>query len=201
MKKFRLVELIGIIMILSCPVKAQFKYGFTAGMDITNVHFNKDYFAPSAIVGYNVGVTSEYIFPVLGIGFDISVLFADKGFEQKSTTYRKNYIDIPVNFKWKFNLPLVQKGYLSAGPYYSKIIGKEKTWSVKPSQASTNNASISPLEDHAGIHIGAGVDIFKWLQVGINYSHEFSDGYKVTYTGKTSYGQSRGWGIKASYLF
>ena len=54
-------------------------------------------------------VMAEFTVPVLNLGFDASVLYAQRsvkisGANGNSVTDNRSYIDIPVNFKWKMSL-------------------------------------------------------------------------------------------------
>ena len=98
---------------------------------------------------------------------------------------------MPVNLKWKFGLPII-KAYVAAGPYVGFRVGGDKIWDVVGDQLEAKSFS-------AGLNFGAGVELVKHLQVGINYGLGLTDNYsakKIDLKGK-----NRGWSITAAVLF
>ena len=101
---------------------------------------------------------------------------------------KNDYIDVPVNLKWKFGLPIV-KGYLSAGPYVGFRVGGDKFWDIPGSVGDQLKAK----SFNAGLNLGAGVELIKHLQVGLTDDYSAS---KFELNGK-----NRGWSITAAILF
>ncbi len=199
-------KIITLVIGFSCTTAlshAQFRYGVKGGLNVTTVHFNKDLFSPQSLTGYHVGVTSEYIVPKLGIGADLSVLFTRKGFEQRNKYYQQSYLEVPVNFKWRINLPVpFMKAYLNAGPYLSWALG-HAGWSVSKSNSVTgtsNTVKITPLNMETGVNVGAGLEFLNYFQVSIHYGWGLSDAYKISYSG-TSYAQNRVFMLSGAYSF
>lgn len=188
--------LIGGIL-FSLPVQAQFRYGVKAGMNISTLHFNKDLVSPDALVGYQMGLTSEWMSQRKHIGVELSALFSQKGITYHSKRYTANYIGIPLNFKWRYRL-LFGDLFLTAGPYVAFSIG-EKEWD----KISVNGSPRTTAKDlDFGVNAGAGILILNHFQVGLGYGLGLTDGYEVKRTsGLKSYAQNRNWNISVTYLF
>ena len=126
MKKIVGLILLVVMALIAVPAKSQIKFGIKGGLNISSVHFNKEIVGKDNVTGFNIGPMVEVMAPVMGVGFDAAILYSQKGIGVKSEKDIKNdYIDVPVNLKWKFGLPIV-KGYLSAGPYVGFRVGGDK---------------------------------------------------------------------------
>ena len=129
--------------------------------------------------------------PVVGLGFDASILYSQTGVEMGRQEIKSSYLDIPVNLKWKFGLPML-KIYAAAGTYVGFRLGGAKIWEVISDQISSKSFS-------AGINVGAGVELFRHLQVGATYQLGLTDNYSIEKLNIS--GKNRGWQISAAILF
>ncbi|MDR1200815.1 MAG: PorT family protein [Tannerellaceae bacterium] len=209
MKKILGIVLVSLMTLIIVPVNAQINFGIKGGVNISSVHFNNDIVSSDNITGFNIGPMIEIMVPYVGVGVDAAILYSQKGMadaKMKDTNKRgenltTDYIDIPVNFKWKFGLPVI-KGYLAAGPYASFKVGGDKIWEI-PGAISSEFKTKSFA---AGLNFGLGAEVFKHLQVGFNYEW----GLTNNYSGVDIYsslgdqrieGKHRGWTISAAILF
>ena len=181
---------------------AQVRLGVKGGVNIASVHFSSDVLKSDNVTGFQIGPMIEGSLPLVGVGFDAAILYAQKGLETRTaggekTSLKNDYIDVPVNLKWKLGLP-VAKLYLTAGPYVGFRVGGNKIWQIPGSmadQVKTKNFS-------AGLNFGAGVELISHLQVGLNYGLGLTDNYSVESLCLTkSDGKSRGWSVTAAILF
>lgn len=181
---------------VAIPAQAQLRFGIKGGLNITSVHFDSDLLKSDNITGFHIGPMIEATMPLLGFGFDAALLYSQKGMESRSsgvkTTMKTSYIDVPVNLKWKFGLPIV-KAYLAAGPYASFRVGGDKIWNVLSDQLETKSFG-------AGLNFGAGVEVFNHLQVGFNYELGLTDNFSAKKLDLSS-NKNRGWTISAAILF
>lgn len=181
---------------------AQVRLGVKGGLNIASVHFSTDVLQSDNVTGFQIGPMIEGSLPLVGVGFDAAILYAQKGLETKTvggekTTLKNDYIDVPVNLKWKLGLPVV-KVYLSAGPYVGFRVGGNKIWELPGSmvdQVKTKNFS-------AGLNFGAGVELISHLQVGLSYGLGLTNNYSMESLSLTkSDGKNRGWSVTAAILF
>ena len=192
-KTFLFVLLVLIAGVFVAPVKAQLKFGVKGGVNIASVHFSNDVVDPSNVTGFQIGPMMEVMIPVAGFGFDAAVLYSQKGLELNNESMKTDYIDVPVNLKWKAGLPIA-KVYLSAGPYVGFRIGGDKIWNVIDSQIEAKSFS-------AGLNFGGGVEVLNHLQVGLNYGLGLTNNYGVEKVSLNGDGKNRTWSITAAILF
>ncbi|MDR1402792.1 MAG: PorT family protein [Tannerellaceae bacterium] len=229
MKKNFGIALVSLLTFIIVPVNAQINFGIKGGVNISSVHFNKDIANSDNITGFNIGPMIEIMVPYVGVGVDAAVLYSQKGMKNVSgisylssaSSYMPNassasnngnlttdYIDVPVNFKWKFGLPVL-KGYLAAGPYLGFKVGGDKIWNIP----GNVNAQIETQSFAAGLNFGLGVEVLRHLQVGFNYELGLTNNYSGVRDGISGgiiggtdgkelfEGKHRGWTISAAILF
>lgn len=199
MKKIVCIAFVALMAIWAMPAQAQLKFGIKGGVNISSVHFSNfsKNFGSDNVTGFHIGPMLEAVMPVFGVGVDAAVLYSQKGVGVGSEEIKTDYIDVPVNLKWKFGLPIL-KGYLSAGPYVGFRVGGDKFWEIPGAigeQWKTETFS-------AGLNFGVGIELISHLQVGFNYGLGLTDNYKLE-TRNDSYkdGKNRGWAITAALLF
>ena len=192
MKKIVGLILLAVMALIAVPAKSQIKFGIKGGLNISSVHFNKDLVRKDNVTGFNIGPMVEVMAPIMGVGFDAAILYSQKGIGVKSEKDIKNdYIDVPVNLKWKFGLPII-KGYLAAGPYVGFRVGGDKIWDVLGDQIKAKNFS-------AGLNFGVGAELISHLQIGVNYGLGLTDNYSSEKFDLNA--KNRGWSITAAILF
>lgn len=186
------IGLILALLILNvASVAAQASFGVKGGINISQVHFSKDIINSDNLTGFQIGPMMEFTVPLIGIGMDAAILYSQKGLEYGRESFKTDYLDIPLNLKWKFGLPIL-KGYLTAGPYASFRIGGDKIWNVLDAQIKAKSFG-------SGLNFGAGVEVVRHLQVGFNYELGLTNAYGGD--NETGDGKNRGWAITAAILF
>lgn len=211
MKHIHLFALLAVAALL-CPVaaQAQFRFGLRAGVGVNKMHFSEDVLDSDNRTSFTGGVTAEFTVPVVGLAFDASLMYAhrsakyvaeetDGNGSYSTETFKRDYIDIPVNLKYKIGLPVVGSivtPYLFTGPDFAILVSDKDTdsnlWKNKRLNVSWN--------------VGAGVELVKHLQVsaayniGLSKAVERSVGINANNTGKIN-GKDRCWTITAAYFF
>lgn len=181
---------------------AQVRLGVKGGLNIASVHFCTDVLQSDNVTGFQIGPMIEGSLPLVGLGFDAAILYAQKGLETKTvsgekTSLKNDYIDVPVNLKWKLGLP-VMKVYLAAGPYVGFRVGGNKIWELPGSMVD----QVKTKSFSAGLNFGAGVELISHLQVGLNYGLGLTNNYSMESLSLTkSDGKNRGWSVTAAILF
>lgn len=189
------VAVAGVIM----PAQAQFKFGLKAGVNVNALHFNKDILNSDNRAGFTGGAMVEFTAPVIGIGMDASVMYVRRSAEWMAENglqkEHNDYIDIPVNLKWKMNIPVlnnIARPYLATGPAFS-VLTSPRNWG----DAYRNR------KFDTSWNFGFGVEFFKHLQVGASYGIGLTKALKaidVTQSGQVS-GRNKYWTVTAAYLF
>lgn len=200
MKKLFITLAIAVIaMVSAVSAEAQFRFGLKAGVAVNSLHFNESTFDASNRAGFTGGAMVEFTAPVIGVGFDLSLMYVRRNTrwleENEITSDNRDYIDIPLNFKWKFNIPLINKivrPFALTGPTFSiltsgRTIGD--TWRNRKFDTSWN--------------FGAGVELLSHLQVAASYSVGMTKALKtIGVTGTSDInGHNRYWTVTAAYLF
>ena len=102
-KMVRLV-LTAFLLFMIGQANAQLRLGVKGGLNISSVHFSSDVLKSDNVTGFQVGPMIEGSLPLVGVGFDAAILYAQKGLETQTvgggkTTLKNDYIDVPVNLK------------------------------------------------------------------------------------------------------
>ncbi len=203
-KKIMLALMVAIVGISSA--NAQFRFGIKAGMNINKIHFsdvNKN-LQPDNSCGWNAGVMAEFTVPIVGLCFDASLLYsrmnnaisddvegAAKDVTDSDMTYGKNFLEIPINIKYKFQIPVVAsiiKPYLFTGPSFAFKLDK----------------SIMDKTFQAAWNVGVGLELFRHLQIAGSYGFGMNNVAKEVFNEanvETLKAKNNYWTISAAYLF
>lgn len=179
MKAIKRITLIAaaILMFAGSANAKIFNFGVKAGVNVNKLHFSKDALEDlvdkSNSSGWEAGVMVEGNVPIIGIGFDASLMYArmNNGYNNKvgvenndeikgKEVVGKNFIMIPINIKYKFNIPAVSsfiKPYVFTGPDFAFNLNKNilKDFKSKTCQVAWN--------------VGLGVELINHLQIGASY--------------------------------
>lgn len=202
MKKSVVLIVIALLGFMAVPADAQIKFGVKGGVNVSKASISKDVLATKNVTGFNIGPMVEFRLPIVGIGMDAALLYSQKGFKTQDGVVDKSmktdYLEIPVNFKWKVGIPLA-KFYLAAGPYINFRVAGDKIWEIPGSMGD----QLKSKSFGAGLNFGAGVELLSHLQLGFNYGLGLTDDYKTLRVGDIAdgTGKSRGWSINAAILF
>ncbi|MDR1344984.1 MAG: PorT family protein [Tannerellaceae bacterium] len=194
MKKITGILFIGIaiLMLGANSADAQVRFGVKGGLNLASVKFDRDILNTDNLTGFQIGPVLEIMIPYTGVGFDAAIMYSQKGLYSTVGSVSTDNLDIPVNLKLKFGLPIL-KGYLNAGPYISLRVGGV--------DLDKYQAQITSKTFAAGLNFGAGVEIFKSLQVGFNYGLGLTDDYSANKLGDIANGKSNLMSVTAALLF
>lgn len=189
-------KIIGVLMIAVCigmaiPAQAQINFGVKGGLNLSKAslsdvpgNFKKDNFT-----GFFIGPMAEFNIPIVGLGVDASLLFAQRGIKVSEVgdeiTIKQNGIDIPVNLKYNIGLGSLVGIYLAAGPDFYFDFEKK--------------TGIDKKKAEVGINVGAGVKLLNHLQVGANYNIPLGDTADIKGT-EGSY-KTKTWQVSVAYIF
>lgn len=207
MKNFRhLFVALLLAMVCSAGAQAQLRFGIKAGTAVNKLSFDKSTFDSDNRAGFTGGVMVEFTVPVVNLGFDASVLYAQRSIDiynndgSVSETDHRGYIDIPVNFKWKMSilgLGKIISPFLTTGPDFSFLCSKQNFHDVWESRKF----------DFAW-NVGAGVQLFNKLQVAASYGFGLTNSTNALHGSNAAEdqhlnfkGKNRSWTITLAYLF
>lgn len=178
MKAFRkvIVALTAILIFTGSANAKIINLGIKAGMNVNKISLNNfvhELTAPENSVGWEAGVMAEFNVPVIGLCLDASLMYArmnntssftyivnEEG-KKKTQYFANNFIQIPINIKYKFQLPVVSSffaPYIFTGPEFGFKLDKNTLNDIqnKTCQVAWN--------------IGLGLQFFKHLQIGASYA-------------------------------
>ena len=199
-KKWFLLVLPLVVFFATSTANAQFRFGIRGGYNIATVKFNKDVLHSDNINGFHIGPVFEFMFEGSGAGMDMGVLYSRKGFFLQDDTYSNDYLEVPVNLKWKLGIPVVSP-YLAAGPYVGFRVAGDKLRDI----VSVNNVrrQLEAKSFAAGLNFTAGVEVLSRIQVGLTYDWGLTDNYKTFDANDVNeyYGKGHTWLISATLMF
>lgn len=201
MKKNLIKLFVAVVAIVatSFTAEAQFKFGLKAGVAVNGIHFSEDMFKSDNCAGFTGGAMVEFTVPAIGLGVDASVMYVRRNSEwlENNQIHKDNrdYIDIPINLKWKINIPVINsiaRPFITTGPSFSFLTSK------KAFENAYKNSSFD-----TAWNFGVGLELFKKVQIAANYGIGLTSALEST--GITGSGNVEGrnsyWTITAAYLF
>lgn len=201
---FRKALLLTFLSLFVATASAEFRWGPTAGINISTLHWKQKIAATSQLVGGQAGILGELMIPGIGFGIDMGVKYNLHGahvdfgeHEIWSSTGIKNQnvwlhtLEIPINLKFKYTrlngFEQTLAPFVFAGPVFNFTLG-------------TNNApAIETPAGYVAIQVGLGGELFERFQVSAGYSWGVS--YQVRTIKLENYSaQPRGWMVNMTYL-
>ena len=200
MKKLGLLCTVVALFTVS-SVNAQFKFGVKLGANVANATFTKDVLDTKNITGFQFGPMIEGMMGRGGLGFDMALLYSQKGFKANQEKLKNDFLEVPVNLKFKLGIPLLNP-YVAFGPYASFRVNGDEYRTFREN-ASSVVEQVKTQSFGAGMNFSAGAEIFNHLQLGVTYGWGLTDNYKTfdandfdSYKGKL-----HSWQITATFLF
>lgn len=139
-----------------------FTFGIKAGLNVNKLKLNHDLGSSDNACGWTAGVMADFTVPVIGVGADLSLMYSrmNNGLGE-ADLYGKNFIEIPLNVKYKFTIPVVAsiiKPYVFTGPQFGLRLDKKTTIADLQSRTFQMNWNV-----------GLGVELIHHIQVGASY--------------------------------
>lgn len=175
--------LVALVALTVCfCADAGLRFGVKAGLNVDHLSFNKKFFDADNRMGFTGGVMLEYMLPVFPLGFDLSLMYTrlnardevivgDETNDVLELSPGKNYIELPLNVKYKLSLPIVEKvvkPYVYTGPSFALKLDKNTSeyWKTKTLQVAWN--------------VGIGFEFINHLQVQGSYGFGINNVVKKT---------------------
>lgn len=168
----RIAVVIAALLIFTGSADAKiFRFGVKAGANFNKLSFGKEIandINTANSAGWEAGAMVEGNIPLIGLGFDLSLMYArmnnaGKVYDDGELVYDpgQNFLMIPLNIRYKFSLPLVGQflaPYLFTGPNFVFDLDKNtlKYISNRTCQIAWN--------------VGIGVELINHLQIGASYN-------------------------------
>lgn len=201
-KSFLIIALVGLFGVMQA--NAGFRFGVKAGLNVNKLHFNEKTFDADNRCGFTAGVTTDFTLPLIGLGFDLSVMYTRMNSHMEeadempvSVNLGKNFLEIPLNVKYKFSIPVVSRflsPYLYTGPVMAlKLDGGKDDNSFKTKTVQM------------GWSVGLGLQLINHLQIGAGYTFGINNVMKYVPQDYFDVGKlkvkNNYWTVTAAYLF
>lgn len=201
MRFIKRFALLVIAVIATAPVvSAQFSVGPRLGINVNSLHFSDDLIKADNRTGFTGGLQAEFMIPAVGFGFDASLMYVHRSTtEINNEKASKDYIEIPVNLKYKFGMPIVGsilKPYIFTGPSFAFLTSEKAITEFMHSRSSS-----------VAWNFGFGLEFFRHLQVGASYGLGLSKSIAGHIPGASGSGnvdiegKNRYWTVTAAWLF
>lgn len=200
MKVLHRIAALAVAAAMAMPAMAQFSIGPRVGINTNELHFDQSVLNADNRVGVNAGLEAEFMIPVVNFGFDLSVMYVHRSSEfMRENNLEKlsqNYIDIPLNLKYKIGLPAVGNlisPYIFTGPSFSFLASKKNV-----------NEFIEKKTCDIAWNFGLGVQLVKHLQIGASYGLGLTkavDFVTSDHQNAGIEGKNRYWTVTAAWLF
>ena len=186
MKKLFNVLMVVVALMMVTPAHAQLiKFGVKGGVNLSELDIDGGYEGnKDNATGFFIGPMAEVTLPIIGLGVDGAVMFSQRG----KGVGKQQGLEIPVNLKYTFGLGSMFGIYLAAGPdFYFNFKDMD---------------GIEAKNAQVGVNLGAGLKLFRKLQVGVNYQIPVGD----TFESKDEEGHTIGaklktWQVSLAYIF
>lgn len=194
MKKFSIVLLLAALF-ASFSAHAKFSIGPKLGVNINKLTFSEKIIDSKNRCGFTGGLQAEYIAPILGIGADISLMYAYMNTELNNQDVHGHFFEIPLHLKYKLGIPAIESifaPYLFTGPSVAFKFGGENSYGhTKKTQW--------------GWDLGLGFEFIKHLQIGAGYTFGINNVMKYTSWGQNASNdikvKNNYWTITAAWMF
>lgn len=209
MKTFRRLALTLAMLVMAAGVaNAEFRFGIKAGINVDKMHLSEDVFDANNQCGFTGGVMTEFEVPLIGLCFDLSAMYTRMNsritYDNSTAILNasdatgvendkgKNFLEIPLNIKYKFQIPVVAsviKPYLFTGPSFAVKLDKNTldSFKTKTCQVAWN--------------VGVGVELVKHLQISGSYAFGVNNIAKNWVNAQDIKVKNNYWTITAAYLF
>lgn len=197
--------LISVLIMAALSASAEFRWGPTAGVNFSTLHWKQDLAKTTMLTGGQVGVMGEIMIPGIGFGIDLGLRYnlhgahVDFGDHKvwasdgiKNQDLWLHTLEIPLNLRFKWTRMNGFEQYLApfvfGGPVFNFTLADNASKAVE-----------TPL-GYMAIQCGLGAEILEHYQIQAGYSWGIS--YQVRTIKLDNYSaQPRGWFINLAYLF
>ena len=186
MKKI-ILSLVLLVSIIGAQTASAFSFdwGVTGGFNLTKLKFDKESksFDTNGQPGWFVGLKAN-VSLIAGFGLDGALLYNQMKYTNTATFNNASVsvnetsrsFAIPINLKYSIGLGKLANVYVTTGPQFDFALGDKK---------NDDNATliVSTFEQEnmtTSWNVGAGVKLFKHLDLGLSYNFGLSETAKQT---------------------
>lgn len=192
-------------LIVSLGASAEFRWGPTAGVNISSLYWKQDLITTKASAGVTLGVMGEIMIPGIGFGVDFGLKYAMHGakvdFGEKKVWAADGYgnenvtfhtLQIPVNLRFKYTrlngAEHWAAPFVYAGPLFTFNL------------ATNDLPCIEHPAGSVGLQCGIGGEFLEHLQFSVGYLWGLSYDVRTVKLDNFS-ARNQGWQINFAWLF
>ena len=194
-----------LLSLLTLTASAEFRWGPTAGVNFSTLHWKQKIADTSHLTGFSAGLAGELMIPGIGFGIDLALKYnlhgahVDFGDHKiwaidgiKNQNVWLHTLEIPLNLKFKWTrmngVERIIAPFVYGGPVFNFTLG-------------TNDApAIEHPAGYVAIQVAGGAELFEHYQISAGYSWGVS--YQVRTIKLDNYSaQPRGAFINLAYFF
>lgn len=201
MKRLKIIAIVAILTAaFSIPAQAGgFHFGVKLGMDVSQLHFNKDIFDSDNRAGFTGGLMCEFTAPLIGVGFDLSAMYVRRNtrflseMDNENLSVNRDYIEIPLNLKYKLSIPAIERiirPFVTTGPSVAFLTSRKAV-----------NSFLKNKSCDVAWNFGFGVELFSKVQVAASYGLGLTKSLEAAVVSVDIDGKNRYWTVTAAYLF
>lgn len=201
----KFLTILSVVIACSVSANAQFRYAAIAGAEFTNLKFKQELVDVSQTFSYQAGVQGEMMFPGLGFGMDLGLLYnqlgakvnlgqrkvwASQGYGDERVRLHTLQIPLHLRFKWTRmdGLEDIIAPFVYGGPDFNILVGHGHCDAFK---YAGGDLSLS---------VGGGVELLKKWQVSFQYSWGMTYALKTVLLDNYS-ARSRSYAFRVAYFF
>jgi hypothetical protein len=197
-----------LLSMLNFSAFSQVRFGIKADVGLNNPELRSSALAVENLTSYSIGPSLEAMFLPVGLGslgIETSLLYNDSRMtvarlsgETGDSEVSNRYLMLPVNAKVKFGPGLLPiQLFAAAGPYLGYLIQGDK---IDLGQTVEN---LKAKQFQAGVNLGIGLELLRFLQVGVNYRAQLTDNYSTDEPNWSDplNGKTESWNIFATIYF
>ena len=188
MKKIISVLMVAVALMMAAPAQAQlFKFGVKGGMDFTKLDLDVKSVGEAAdnSTGFFVGPMAEVTLPLVGLGVDGAVMFAQRG----KNDLKQQGIEVPLNLKYTIGLGSMAGIYFAAGPDF---FFNFKDIDVQGMEAKKTQVAVN---------LGVGLKLLRKLQLGVNYQIPMGDSFEWKDASNVVTAKNKTWQASLAFIF
>ena len=201
MKKFVLAI---VAVVATCSLSAQdLRWGVTGGFNFANERISKGN-SSDCYVGFNLGIKTEMDLSYYiedGFYADARLLYTLKGGRWSGLHHNLGYLELPLNFGYRYALDSDVKLFGGFGPYVAfGVAGKSV---VKDGETKTKTPIFGEgyKRFDLGLNYNVGVELYDKWQVFIGFEHGLVNAYKRDVVGDKVRMHPLNFYIGAAYMF
>ncbi|MDE7413819.1 MAG: PorT family protein [Muribaculaceae bacterium] len=194
-----------LLLFVALSASAEFRWGPTAGVNISTLNWKQDLITTKYTAGVNAGLMGEIMIPGIGFGVDFGLKYALHGakvnFGEKpvwsvagfgNETVNFHTLQIPVNLRFKWTRMDGFERYVAPFVYAGPVF----TFNLSTSKLDC----IEHPEGSLGIQCGIGGEFYEHLQLSMGYLWGLSYDVRTVKLDNFS-ARNQGWQINLAWLF